>query len=182
MVEGGSHHVDENRRSLALHQSAVRVRSAGGVRRGRAREQSSLRLRCAHEEKVCVAGALVPRISARRRTPGCPRQLARRVDRARAQFLSAPDTCAVIAGSSRPILARLWRSGYLCRPGSSRARSLYTRAAVCGSRASALSGFAVGRGAYRCRSASCIACFIRPGKFAAASSSPCLLGMTGVWP
>ena len=80
MGKGGGHRIDEDIRSLALHQSAVRVRSTGGVRRGSAGEQSSLRLRRAHEEKVCVAGSLVPGISARRRTRGLSGHFTKRVD------------------------------------------------------------------------------------------------------
>src|SRR5258708_20886301 len=89
MGKGGSDHADEISRSLALRQSGLRSRSAGGIRRGSASGQPALRVRRADEEKICVAGVLLPGIPASCRTAWSPTQLSRSVDLARPQILRA---------------------------------------------------------------------------------------------
>ncbi len=52
-----SGHAHEIRRSLALHQSRLRMRSAGRAQRKRGWEESAMLVRCRDEEAVCNPGA-----------------------------------------------------------------------------------------------------------------------------
>src|SRR5690242_14874678 len=107
------HHDYENRRTMALHESCMLLRSPGPEEQHHRRSESALRLRFTHEEELHAAAAHLPRISASRAAGLSPRKLPQGMSHAPRICSPNPSASRQTPRHSRWACANLRQSGRL---------------------------------------------------------------------